>query len=268
MRPERLKAMNRKTQGIIAAAVKLGAAESADFSGGGVVQTLKELAVATGAAESVDDISAKNISGVLGYIAENGEDIVYPEPTGTKSITENGTVDVKDYASAEVAVPAAAVVSGTLSITENGTFDVTEKANVEVNVSANLQPQVKLKVYGTNPQSYPQTIKCFPSYEVNEGHLLRMFPTITIPANSEAELLGEYLIPLRYNQDYPSYPYSVNEFIQHGKSVAISVMNNTASMTVIKAQAGSSVGTIQIIQSWQTLNDIADIEILATMVNT
>lgn len=128
--------MHRKTQGIIDAAVKLGAAESTDFSGGGVVKTLKELAVATGCAESVSDVDANSISGVLNFIAENGEDIVYPEPTGTKSITENGTVDVKDYASAEVAVPASAVVSGSLSIIENGTYDVTDKASAEVNVAS------------------------------------------------------------------------------------------------------------------------------------
>lgn len=33
---------------------------------------------------------------------------VYPEPTGTKSITANGTgIDVKQYASVDVAVPSA-----------------------------------------------------------------------------------------------------------------------------------------------------------------
>lgn len=42
-------------------------------------------------------------------IAAVAENIGYPEPTGTKSITANGTHDVKDYASAEVAVPAAGI---------------------------------------------------------------------------------------------------------------------------------------------------------------
>lgn len=59
-----------------------------------------------------------------------------PEPTGTKSITTNGdNIDVKNYASVNVNVPASAVVSGTKNITANGTSDVTNYASVRVNVS-------------------------------------------------------------------------------------------------------------------------------------
>lgn len=57
----------------------------------------------------------------------------YPEPTGTKTITENGTgIDVKDFALADVNVPNPS--TGSLSITKNGTYDVTEKASADVNV--------------------------------------------------------------------------------------------------------------------------------------
>lgn len=41
-------------------------------------------------------------------------------PVGTKTITTNGTHDVTQYTSANVNVPASAVVSGTKSITANG----------------------------------------------------------------------------------------------------------------------------------------------------
>lgn len=53
-------------------------------------------------------------------------------PTGSKSITENDTYDVTQYAEAVVNVPNPS--TGELSITENGTYDVTAKASVVVNV--------------------------------------------------------------------------------------------------------------------------------------
>lgn len=55
-------------------------------------------------------------------------------PTGTKNISTNGTHDVPNYASANVAVPASAVDSGTKSISSNGTHDVVGYASAAVSV--------------------------------------------------------------------------------------------------------------------------------------
>ena len=62
-------------------------------------------------------------------------------PTGTKSITANGTYDVASFASAEVSVPQSGITpTGTkqISVTQNGTVteDVTNYASVEI--SANV----------------------------------------------------------------------------------------------------------------------------------
>ena len=68
-------------------------------------------------------------------VAENGGGGV--QPSGTIEITENGVYDVTEYAGAEVAVPASAVVSGKKTITANGdNIDVTDFASAAVSVPA------------------------------------------------------------------------------------------------------------------------------------
>lgn len=59
-------------------------------------------------------------------------DVAVPQPTGNVELTENGTdIDIAQYATATVAVPAP---TGSLDITENGTYDVTQYAQVVVTI--------------------------------------------------------------------------------------------------------------------------------------
>ena len=57
----------------------------------------------------------------------------YIIPSGSTSITQNGTFDISDYASVNVNVPGI-VPSGTLNITTNGSHDVTTYVTANVNV--------------------------------------------------------------------------------------------------------------------------------------
>ena len=67
-------------------------------------------------------------------------------PTGTKTITTNGTHDVTAYASASVNVPTGITPTGTKTITTNGTHDVTNYANAQVNVPTGITPSGSLNI--------------------------------------------------------------------------------------------------------------------------
>lgn len=66
----------------------------------------------------------------------------YIKPSGTKSITTNGTHDVTNYASASINVPTGITPSGSISITANGTHNVTNYASAVVNVPVPAQMTV------------------------------------------------------------------------------------------------------------------------------
>lgn len=104
--------------------------------GGGTVEiTLQEKSVTPtkSAQEVVADSGFDGLSKVnVGAIPDE-----YIVPSGTKSITENGTHDVTANASVDVNVPIPEGYiqpSGSITVTENGEYDVTEKANVVVAV--------------------------------------------------------------------------------------------------------------------------------------
>ena len=72
-------------------------------------------------------------------------------PSGTKSISSNGTYDVSSYASVSVSVPTGTTPSGTYSISSNGTYNISSYAYVSVNVSAS--PTVDILWTNSSPST-------------------------------------------------------------------------------------------------------------------
>ena len=74
-------------------------------------------------------------------------------PTGTKTINTNGSHDVTNYATAQVAVPVGVTPSGNKTITENGTYDVASYANAIVNVPTGMNAKVFATTVASNVTS-------------------------------------------------------------------------------------------------------------------
>ena len=77
-------------------------------------------------------------------------EVAVPEPSGSLSITENGLYDIADYAEVDVAV---SEPSGTMIITENGLYDVRDYADVDVNIESSgaSVETCTVSVAGDNP---------------------------------------------------------------------------------------------------------------------
>ena len=121
--------MSTITEAIVAAAIAKGAAATSKAD---TITDAIDLLTDTLAGEdkSAGATIAEAIAALTPYIGT-------VTPTGTKSITANGTgIDVAAYETVDVAVPNPS--TGTLEITEDGTYDVTAYASVHVTVSGQL----------------------------------------------------------------------------------------------------------------------------------
>jgi len=132
-----------------------------------------ELEIITQAPTGTISITENGTVDVANY-ASAEVDVPGITPTGTISITENGTVDVTDYASASVNVPEP---TGTITITENGTVDVTDYASAAVNVDY-ATVNFNLPVFTQAGESYLSDYRTWTAnaktkiYDEDDGHLI------------------------------------------------------------------------------------------------
>ena len=139
----------------------------------------------------------------LADIAENGGGT---EPTGTITITANGEgIDVSQYATADVNVPASAVTSGTKSITANGSVDVTAYKTADVSV----QP-----TFGTVSVQNNSSATIFAyGYDLTTNGLERVATSIASGETKSVKLCGYKLSKTDRNQAILSQRWGVSDVL-------------------------------------------------------
>ena len=176
---------------------------TATGGGGGAEVVLQNKTVTP--TKSTQNVTADTGYTALSKVTVNPIPSNYIDPSGTKTITANGTHDVNEYEKVSVNVPIPEGYikpSGTKSITENGSHDVTAYASVNVSVPSeapNIQP---LEITENGTYTAPSGVDGFSPIVVNVAG------GSTEPDPREQYQRVDYIT----SAEEETYPYIITDF--------------------------------------------------------
>jgi len=187
-----------------------------------------------------------------------------PEPTEEIDITENGTVDVARYGTANVAVPVGVFPEGTENITQNGDYDVTMKETAHVEVVPDLQDKT------VTPTEQTQTIEADAGYDGLDTVTVNPIPpeyvvptgSVDITQNGQVSVSGKATANVNVPQGvFPSGTKLITQNVT-GEDVT----NYSAVDVAVPGPTGTK--QISITANGTTTEDVTDYADAEIMVNT
>ena len=188
-------------------------------------------------------------------------------PQGTKTITENGTHDVTQFAQAKVNVPMPAEPTGTKEITSNGTHDVKAFANVNVAVPVGVTPQGTKEIEITANGEKTEDVSSFKNVHIvtnvtsagtgvpqeKYNSLLDVLAVHSEPYTFE----NEDVVSLKTNAFYEDYQI-LNVILPNLKKIEAYTFYMARSLKKVKCVSATSIG----LNAFQQCRALETIDIL------